>query len=305
MSENTPRNTPGRFAIRWLVALAAAALIGTVLAPAGVASADEATSPDEVGIAARPGFQLPFPCGQSWSGQTRTNHSPAYSIDFNRSGDSGDPVVASAPGTVSKVGNTGGTSYGRYVYIDHGGGWQTRYAHLNSQTVSTGDSVGYGTKIGTVGSTGGSTGPHLHFEQRLNGNDVTIYFNGSKAYYWGSRTYKSANTCHNPYSPEDVCGSGYDRIDYATLSGGAGRVYLMYNGSNGYNCVATIKWENAGKATSTKAYLEVQGSTRTTDSGNFAYYAGPVKKHAANKCVKWGGAVGSAGYASPFEHCGS
>ena len=47
---------------------------------------------------AAPTFKVPFPCNQVWSGQTRTNHSPANAIDFNRTNDSGDPVVASAPG---------------------------------------------------------------------------------------------------------------------------------------------------------------------------------------------------------------
>ena len=50
---------------------------------------------------AAPAFQLPFPCNQVWSGQTRTDHNPQRSIDFNRTNDLGDPVVASAAGTVT------------------------------------------------------------------------------------------------------------------------------------------------------------------------------------------------------------
>jgi hypothetical protein len=71
---------------------------------------------------AAPSFKVPFPCGQSWSGQTRSDHSPPYAIDFNRTDDLGDPVVASAPGTVDRVTNLGDTSYGKYVRINHGGG---------------------------------------------------------------------------------------------------------------------------------------------------------------------------------------
>ena len=71
--------------------------------------------------------------------------------------DLGDPVVASASGTVDVVRDLGGTSYGRYVRINHGGGWTTYYAHLNGFNVSVGQSVGYGRVIGWVGSTGGST----------------------------------------------------------------------------------------------------------------------------------------------------
>ena len=50
--------------------------------------------------------------------------------------------------------------------VDHGNGWSTLYAHLLSQWVTTGQSVDQGQIIGQVGSTGGSTGPHLHFEER-------------------------------------------------------------------------------------------------------------------------------------------
>lgn len=144
---------------------------------------------------AAPAFQLPFPCNQTWSGQTRTNHSPQRSIDFNRANDLGDPVVASAAGRVTVVRNLGNTSYGRYVVIDHGSGWTTYYAHLNSWSVSVGQQVSRGQRIGTVGSTGGSTGPHLHYEQRRNGSAVSIVFNGSGAYYWGTRSYTSRNGC--------------------------------------------------------------------------------------------------------------
>ncbi|MEU4553453.1 M23 family metallopeptidase [Micromonospora violae] len=124
---------------------------------------------------AAPTFRVPFPCGQTWSGQTRSGHSPAYAIDFNRTDDSGDPVVASAPGTVDRVTDLGGTSYGKYVRINHGGGYSTYYAHLSGFNVSVGQSVGYGKVIGWVGSTGGSTGPHLHYEQRLTYGTSSIW----------------------------------------------------------------------------------------------------------------------------------
>ncbi|WP_246147497.1 hypothetical protein [Nonomuraea turkmeniaca] len=86
--------------------------------------------------------------------------------------------------------------------------------------------------------------------------------------------------------------------------GTAGTVFLLYNTANGNNCVATLKKTSLGTATATSAYLEVEGKTRVTDSGNFAYYAGPVRASAADKCVRWGGKAGSAVYTSPFEHCG-
>lgn len=150
---------------------------------------------DEGAIYAPPRFQLPFPCGQVWAGQTRTNHSPLRSIDFNRTNDIGDAVVAAAAGRVSRVGNTGNTSYGRWIEISHGNGFTTRYAHLQSQTVSVGQQVSQGQKIGTVGSTGGSSGPHLHYEQRHNGVAVTPSFDGAAAYFYGTRNYRSQNRC--------------------------------------------------------------------------------------------------------------
>jgi hypothetical protein len=146
-------------------------------------------------FAVSPRFQLPFPCGQVWAGQTRTNHSPQNSVDFNRNNDIGDTVVAAAAGRVTRVANTGSTSYGRWVEISHGNGYTTRYAHLASQSVSVGAQVSQGQKIGTVGSTGGSTGPHLHYEQRHNGVAVRASFNGAGAAYFGTRNYTSKNRC--------------------------------------------------------------------------------------------------------------
>ncbi len=80
----------------------------------------------------------------------------------------GAPVKASDSGYVAVAGwsNVG---YGNYVVIDHGNGFQTLYAHLNRYFVNAGDSVAQGTTIGLVGSTGNSTGPHLHFELIQNG----------------------------------------------------------------------------------------------------------------------------------------
>ncbi len=159
-----------------------------VLATGGLVATAPAAS-------AKPAFQLPFPCGQAWSGQTRSNHSPQLSIDFNRTDDLGDAVVASAPGRVSTVRDLGGTSYGKYVVVDHGGGWTTYYAHLQSFGVSVGQQVSGGTRIGALGTSGGSTGPHLHFEQRLNGSDQRVVFNGSTALYYGTSSYTSRNRC--------------------------------------------------------------------------------------------------------------
>lgn len=82
----------------------------------------------------------------------------------------GTPVYATADGTIGKAQYFG--SYGNYVQIEHGGEMQTRYAHLSSYTVASGEAVRKGDLIGYVGSTGRSTGPHLHYEVRLAGEAV-------------------------------------------------------------------------------------------------------------------------------------
>lgn len=83
---------------------------------------------------------------------------------------SGAPIIASTAGVVRSAGWLGG--YGLCVTIDHGRGVHTRYAHLSRISVAAGQSVRPGQVIGLVGSTGVSTGPHLHYEVRVNGAPV-------------------------------------------------------------------------------------------------------------------------------------
>ncbi|MEM6533994.1 MAG: peptidoglycan DD-metalloendopeptidase family protein [Pseudomonadota bacterium] len=89
------------------------------------------------------------------------------------------PIVAAGPGKVIFAGTKSG--YGRVVDVDHGQGFISRYAHLNRISVKRGASVAIGDKLGTMGSTGRSTGPHLHYE---------VYFNGK------------------PYNPEEFLKAG-------------------------------------------------------------------------------------------------
>ena len=85
-------------------------------------------------------------------------------------GDIGTPVKAALDGTVAVVGND--RVYGRYIILSHYGGYQTLYAHLSAYSVKQGDRVIQGGKIGEVGNTGLSTGPHLHFGVFKNGTRV-------------------------------------------------------------------------------------------------------------------------------------
>ena len=86
-------------------------------------------------------------------------------------GSYGSAIVAANSGKVIWAGNRG-DSYGNYVIIDHGGGVSTLYGHSSKVLVSTGQRVSRGQRIANVGSTGRSTGPHCHFEVRINGSRV-------------------------------------------------------------------------------------------------------------------------------------
>ncbi|HWV52573.1 peptidoglycan DD-metalloendopeptidase family protein [Pseudorhodoplanes sp.] len=96
--------------------------------------------------------------------------SPAMHTGLDMRGDTGDPVRATANGTVTIAGNNGG--YGKMIEIEHKNGLATRYGHLSAIDVKVGQSVKIGQVIGKIGSTGRSTGPHLHYETRVDGEAV-------------------------------------------------------------------------------------------------------------------------------------
>lgn len=82
----------------------------------------------------------------------------------------GTPIYATGNGVVTVSG--WGSGYGRYIEIDHGNGVKTRYAHNSANFVNVGDTVYANQHIANVGNTGRSTGPHLHYEVRVNGRAV-------------------------------------------------------------------------------------------------------------------------------------
>ncbi|WP_144300687.1 hypothetical protein [Stackebrandtia nassauensis] len=159
-------------------------------------------------------------------------------------------------------------------------------------------------------STGGVTKQLPHYEQRTGGHLGTveeIYLNNEKIYYYGDKSYTSLNGCDgsSPYTPQQVCGSGYNELESRELKEGdtsLGKVHLMADAS-GSKCVATLKYVSVGQASAVSAYVEPEGGTRTSDAGDFKYYAGPATQPAAGKCVRWGGSVGGVGFDAEPGHC--
>ncbi len=96
--------------------------------------------------------------------------SPAMHTGIDFRGDLGEPIRATAAGSVTHTGWSGG--YGKMVEVDHGNGLSTRYGHLSSIDVEVGQTVRIGQVVGRLGSTGRSTGPHLHYETRIDGDAV-------------------------------------------------------------------------------------------------------------------------------------
>jgi murein DD-endopeptidase MepM/ murein hydrolase activator NlpD len=106
----------------------------------------------------------------------RTAHPSGVDI----SGPRNSPVLATAPGKVVFAGRNG--AYGTMVTIDHGEGFKTRYGHLKKALVKKGDVIDFRTKIGVMGSTGRSTGRHVHYEVMYDGkhHDPVNFFKAGK-----------------------------------------------------------------------------------------------------------------------------
>lgn len=121
---------------------------------------------------AEPSDTSPSAAGFTWptSGQITSGFGPRWGRmhqGLDVAAPTGRPITAAKSGKVILAGASGG--YGNLVVIDHGGGLSTAYAHQSRIAVGVGDVVTQGGLIGYVGSTGRSTGPHLHFEVRVNG----------------------------------------------------------------------------------------------------------------------------------------
>ncbi|MFC3999401.1 choice-of-anchor P family protein [Nocardiopsis sediminis] len=158
--------------------------------------------PDNAPLALPEDFLAPFDCDVEWEAVTYSDHNPEPSVDFQDADIVGQNVRSSADGTVARVEDEGQESYGRWIVIDHEGDYSTLYAHLDSQSVSVGDSVGQGDIIGTAGNTGDTTGPHLHYEQQLSGEPVRVVLDGEEIPYYGRTPVTSTNCGDDGEDPD-------------------------------------------------------------------------------------------------------
>lgn len=153
----------------WLTDPLRRARAGPVPGALGSRASANPGGPAGVGVPLVPGWGVPIAgryritagfgdAGPAWSSGRHTG------LDF--AAQTGTPVVAAARGRVRDAGPDG--RYGNLVTVDHGG-VVTYYAHLSRIVVDPGDMVGQAQQLGTVGSTGNATGPHLHFEVRIGG----------------------------------------------------------------------------------------------------------------------------------------
>ncbi|WP_425546891.1 FG-GAP-like repeat-containing protein [Catellatospora coxensis] len=202
---------------------------------------------------AAPNFKAPFPCGQRW---TYSHHSAEVrqALDFVRADGGvtgGTPVVASAAGTAYRFSQPSGA--GNYIAIEHGGGWKTYYFHLTSYSVPDGAVVQQGQQIGITGSTGNSSGAHIHYEQLLNGVGQVISINGvSLAPYPGSynQRYLTSDNCGGAPagakyfggSPTDFSGDGKDDIVTFT-HGSPADVYVSTSTGSAF-AGTSVKWND-------------------------------------------------------------
>jgi hypothetical protein len=209
-----------------VAAVAVAGAVGLTSAPSTAVDQAEAQ-------VLAPFFQLPIPCGQRWTTATHSGHADPDMLDMVSAGGTtlGTPVLASASGTVSQ--SFYSSSGGEMIVIDHGGGWQTRYLHMTRRLVGVGAGVGQGQQIGNVGSTGASTGPHLHYEQKLNGAVVQATINGRlvpRTWSYNQHFEVSANGCGGRYWVDTFA----DAPGYS--SPGGTRTGTLYKGTNYVYC---------------------------------------------------------------------
>ncbi|MBP1781903.1 hypothetical protein J3R08_001753 [Micromonospora sp. HB375] len=233
--------SPARRALVALLTLAAATLTAVTVAPSPALAA--------------PTFKAPFPCGQRW---TYSHHSAEVrqALDFVRADGGvtgGTPQVASAAGVARRYSQPSGA--GNYIVIDHGGGWTTYYFHLSAYSVPDGAYVQQGQQIGITGSTGNSSGAHVHYEQLYNGVGQVISINGvSLAPYPGqyNQRFLVSDNCGTPPpppapryfggSPTDFTGDGRDDV-VAFTHGSLADAYVATSTGSSF-AGTSVKWHD-------------------------------------------------------------
>ncbi|RLK13513.1 peptidase M23-like protein [Micromonospora sp. M71_S20] len=202
--------------------VAAAVLCGLALVPAQPAAAQTGAMIQPVG--GRVTGVLSNRCG--------TTDSDHYGVDV--AGNAGMAIGAAYPGTVAFAGWTSGG--GNSVTLSHAGGYQTRYLHMvQPASVAPGQQVGQGQVLGYVGSTGNSTGPHLHFEIRRNG----AVHNIAPAYACGATVTKGA-PINLPFPDLTPAGAAPDRFAFVNSAG------VLYAKDGAYSSWQAV---NSGGAT--------------------------------------------------------
>ena len=164
-----------KYTIDQLYALRSSALTGAATTALGLGLTHQATLNEWARMAAAPTLWPVTGPITSWFGERTDpfNGEGAFHSGIDISCSYGQPVVAPADGTVIYADVY--TGYGRMIEIDHGNGIVTRYGHLSGFAVGDGDTVRRGQVIGYVGLSGRSTGPHLHYEVRINDTPVNPY----------------------------------------------------------------------------------------------------------------------------------
>jgi len=164
-----------KYTIDQLYALRSSALTGAATTALGLGLTHQATLSEWAHMAATPTLWPVTGPITSWFGERTDpfNGEGAFHSGIDISCSYGQPVVAPADGTVIYADVY--TGYGRMIEIDHGNGIVTRYGHLSGFAVGDGDTVRRGQVIGYVGLSGRSTGPHLHYEVRINDTPVNPY----------------------------------------------------------------------------------------------------------------------------------
>jgi murein DD-endopeptidase MepM/ murein hydrolase activator NlpD len=143
----------------------------TRFAPPSAGGGGLAGGPEIVGGGDSSGYGFIWPVGGPITSYFGPSHPLGIDIGLGQDG-TGIPIAAAKGGTVTFAGGNACCSYGLYVVVDHGDGFATLYAHLSSIAVVDGQYVEQGQLVGYSGTTGYSTGPHLHFEVHYNGSVV-------------------------------------------------------------------------------------------------------------------------------------